>query len=73
MCTGDAFEVSSMKVKTVVQGDLDSDNLHLSGDGAGPPGHMRCKLAYEVDSGCVVVNWGSEFTIKGIGLVFGDR
>jgi len=77
LCTDDAFEafeISNMKVKCVVQGDLDSDNLHLSGDGAGPTGNLRCKLAYKVGSGAVVVNWDSRIVIllsKALALFLG--
>ena len=64
--------VPPLQTRTIIQGDLTPGDLHLSADGAGPCQKYRCKLLFKVGAGAVVVNWESEYSIKGIGLLFGE-
>ncbi len=60
------------RVRVIKCGDLSGNNLHMSTDGGGVDPRWRSKLTYKVGSGCVVVNWGVDRSVKGIGLVFGE-
>ena len=58
-----------MSTAVFVDGYLSGVHLHGSSDGAGPP-RFACPLTARVGSGGVVVKWGEDNLVKGIGLVF---